>query len=78
MESGHNGKKNVSRRAFIQNTAAGVVGLGAGAALSCADTKKEAGAKDMVTFEILNPRGVLVSTEVTGLSNPRVSDLNGK
>lgn len=76
MKSDNN--RNVSRRTFIQSTAVGVVGLGAGATLSCVDSKKNAGAKDMVKLEILEPRGVLVSTEVTGLSNPRVSDLNGK
>jgi len=31
-----------------------------------------------VTLEVLNPRGVLQSVPITGLSNPRVTDLAGK
>jgi hypothetical protein len=31
-----------------------------------------------ITLEVLNPRGVLPALPVTGLSNPRISDLNGK
>ncbi len=31
-----------------------------------------------ITLEVLNPRGVLPPVPVTGLTNPRVSDLNGK
>ncbi len=37
-----------------------------------------AAAQGAVTLEVLDSRGVLASTEVTGLSNPRVGDLNGK
>jgi hypothetical protein len=78
MEPNNNSKKNVSRRAFIQGTAAGIAGLGAGAALSCVDRKKEEGAKDMVTLEILEPHGELAFPERQGLFAPRLSDLNGK
>jgi hypothetical protein len=76
MESGNN--RNVSRRTFIQSAAAGVAGLGAGAALSCADAKKESGTKGMVTIEILEPHGELAFPERQGLSAPRLRDLNGK
>lgn len=31
-----------------------------------------------ISLDLLNPRGVLPSIPVTGLTNPRVSDLNGK
>ena len=31
-----------------------------------------------VSLEVLNPRGVLPSTPIMGLTNPRVPDLNGK
>ena len=31
-----------------------------------------------ITLEVLNPRGVLQSVPITGLSNPRVTDLAGK
>lgn len=31
-----------------------------------------------VTLEVLNPRGVLQSVPIKGLSNPRVTDLAGK
>jgi len=34
--------------------------------------------KGKVTLEVLNPRGVLQSVPITGLSNPRVTDLDGK
>ncbi len=70
-------KRNITRRTFIQGAAAGVVGMGAGAALSCADVKKEAGT-EMVTLEILEPHGELAFPERKGLSAPRLSDLNGK
>jgi hypothetical protein len=49
-----------------------------GASLSCADGKKEAGANDMVTLEILEPHGELAFPERRGLSAPRLSNLNGK
>ena len=71
-------KKHVSRRSFVQSTAAGVAGLGAGTALSCADRKKGAGANAPVTLEILEPHGELAFPERHGLSAPRLSDLNGK
>jgi len=35
-------------------------------------------AQAQVTLEVLNPRGVLQSVPITGLSNPRVTDLGGK
>jgi hypothetical protein len=76
MKSGNN--MNVSRRTFIQSTTAGVVGLGAGAALSCADAKKKTGPKSMVTLEILEPHGELAFPERQGLFAPRLSDLNRK
>ena len=75
MESAN--ERNISRRTFIQNTAAGVVGLGAGAALSCADIKKKAEV-DMINLEILEPHGELAFPERKGLFAPRLSDLNGK
>ena len=34
--------------------------------------------QEAVTLEVLCPKGVLASPETEGLSNPRVSDLNGK
>ena len=67
-----------SRRTFIQCAAAGVVGLGAGSTLSCADGKKETGAKGAVTLEILEPHGELAYPERHGLSAPRLTSLNGK
>src|SRR4030042_6325967 len=76
MKPGNN--RDVSRRAFIQGTAAGVVAFGTVSTLSCADTKNEAGAKDTVTIEILEPHGELAFPERHGLSAPRLSDLNGK
>ncbi len=76
MECGINGKE--SRRKFIQSTATGVAGLGAMATLGCADRKREAGANDAVTLEILEPHGELAFPERKGLSAPRLSDLNGK
>jgi hypothetical protein len=78
MDSDSNIQKNVSRRSFVQSTAAGVVGLGAGASLSCVDRKKEAGANATVTLEILEPHGELAFPERHGLSAPRLSNLNGK
>lgn len=63
---------------FIRNTAAGVAGLGAGTAWSCADRKKDAGAKAAVTLEILEPHGELAFPERKGLFAPRLSNLNGK
>jgi len=36
------------------------------------------GEKGSVSLEVLNPRGVLPSDPIMGLTNPRVSDLNGK
>ena len=78
MDSDTNIKKNVSRRSFVQSTAAGVVGLGAGTALSCADRKKDAGANATATLEILEPHGELAYPERHGLSAPRLSDLNRK
>ena len=52
--------------------------MNAGVALSCADRKKEAGANDTVTLEILEPHGELAFPERHGLSAPRLSNLNGK
>jgi hypothetical protein len=34
--------------------------------------------QDELTLEVLDPKGVLASPEVSGLKNPRVGDLNGK
>ena len=34
--------------------------------------------KRQISLDLLNPRGVLPSTPVTGLSNPRITDLSGK
>ena len=76
MESGNN--RNVSRRTFIQSTAAGVMGLGIGAASGCTETKKKAGVNDAVALEILEPHGELAFPERQGLSAPRLGDLNGK
>ena len=75
MKTGNNSKE--SRRTFIQRTAAGVAGLSAGAALSCTNRKKEAGANDTV-LEILEPHGELAFPERKGLFAPRLSNLNGK
>jgi hypothetical protein len=72
MVSGN--KRKESRRTFIQSTAAGVAGLGAGATLGNA----EAGTNDTVTLEILEPHGELAFPERHGLSAPRLGDLNGK
>lgn len=66
-------------RSFLKSFKAGAVGLGAAISLviqSC--TPAPTDTKDEVTLEALDPRGELVSPEVTGLSNPRISDLNGK
>jgi hypothetical protein len=78
MESDNNSRNNMGRRAFIQGAAAGLVALGTGTTLSCSDAKKEAGAKDTVTLEILEPHGELAFPERQGLFAPRLSDLNGK
>ncbi len=71
-------KRNISRRAFIQGTAAGVTALGAISVMGCADGKKGAEAKDMFTLEILEPHGELAFPERKGLFTPRLTDLNGK
>jgi hypothetical protein len=39
---------------------------------------KEKTAADQVTLEILEPKGVLSNPKREGLSNPRLTDLNGK
>jgi hypothetical protein len=52
-------KRNITRRTFIQSTAAGVMGMGAVAAFSCAETKSESNKNEMVTLEILEPQGEL-------------------
>ncbi len=62
----------------MRGAAAGVAGLGAGAAMSCADRKREAGGHGTVTLEILEPHGELAFAERRGLSAPRLGDLNGK
>ncbi len=76
MESGNN--RNISRRTFIQSSAAAVAGLGSGAALGCMDVENGAGAKGIVTLEILEPHGELAFPERRGLFAPRLMDLNGK
>ncbi len=76
MESGNNRKE--SRRTFIQSTAAGVAGLGTGAASGCVNRKKETGENDTVTLEILEPHGELAFPERHGLSALRLRHLNGK
>lgn len=66
-------------RTFFRKVAAGAAGLVAVVALAvqlCAPIP--AAGKEAVMLEVLDPRGELISPEVTGLSNPRVSDLNGK
>ena len=64
-------KKNLTRRDFVQNLSAS----GAGAAFANVSAKET---PCKVILEILNPRGVLHPEPVVGLSNPRVTDLNGK
>ncbi len=73
-----NGNRNTSRRVFFKNVSAGATGLGATVALTGLGDASPAAGKDGITLEVLDPRGVLVSTEIKGLSNPRVRDLNGK
>jgi hypothetical protein len=70
--------RDLPRRAFVQDVTAGATGLGATITLARLSDPAPAVAHDKVTLEVLDPRGVLASTKVTGLSNPRVSDLNGK
>lgn len=78
MNSKKKGNNNPGRRAFVHGVTAGAAGLGAAVALTRLGDPAPAAAKDEITLEVLDPRGVLGSTEVKGLSNPRVADLNGK
>ena len=74
-----NSNEDKGRREFIQEVTAGAAGLGMAVALAQLGAPIPAAAQDnKITLEVLDPRGVLVSPKVTGLSNPRVSDLNGK
>ncbi len=78
MNSDAKSNKNPSRRAFVHDVTVGATGLGAAVSLTQLSNPAPAAAKNEITLEVLDPRGVLSSTEVKGLSNPRVSDLNGK
>ncbi len=79
MDPKKKSNNGITKRNFFQSVMAGAVGLGALVALvtqSCAPAPDAT--RDEITLEVLDPRGELVSSEVTGLSNPRVGDLNGK
>lgn len=76
MNSTRNSNRDISRRILSKYVKVAVAGLTI--ALSQLGTPTPAEAKDKITLEVLDPRGKLISTEVTGLSNPRIKDLNGK
>jgi hypothetical protein len=71
-----NSNKDMRRRFFVRYVSAGVAGLAI--VLAQLGVSIPAAAKDKITLEVLDPRGNLVSTELTGLSNPRVKDLDGQ
>lgn len=76
------GKKNdVSRRGFLKGAAtAATVGVPLMALPpGCrADFEERPSNQGDIVLEVLNPRGVIHSVPMTGLTNPRVTDLNGK
>ena len=76
MNSTKNSNRAKSRRLFTKYVTAVVAGLAF--VLIQLGASTPAATKDEVTLEVLDPRGKLVSTEVRGLSNPRIKDLNGK
>lgn len=75
-----NKNDDVSRRGFLKGAAAATVGFPLLALpIGC---KVETGEKSSdhgdITIEVLNPRGVLHSVPMTGLSSPRLTDLAGR
>jgi hypothetical protein len=72
---------DVSRRGFLKGAAAAaVVGVPVMTLpFSCtSDMEDRLSNKSDEVLEVLNPRGVLHSVPIAGLSNPRVEDLTGK
>jgi hypothetical protein len=75
-----NKNNDVSRRCFLKGAAAAAVGVPVMALpLSCtSDIGERSSNQSDGVLEVLNPRGVLHSEPITGLTNPRLRDLDGK
>jgi len=71
---------DVSRRGFLKGAATATVGVPLLALpLGCtSDMKDRPSNQRGEILEVLNPRGVLHSVPITGLSSPRLTDLAGK
>ncbi len=73
-------KNDVSRRGFLKGAATAAVTVPAMTLpLSCRSGKEDkSSSQSDEVLVVLNPRGVLHSAPITGLTNPRVADLAGK
>jgi hypothetical protein len=73
-------KIDASRRGFLRGAAAAAFGVPLLALpLGCkVETGEQFSDQSDITIEVLNPRGILHSVPVTGLSSPRLTDLAGK
>jgi hypothetical protein len=71
---------DVSRRCFLMGVATAAVGVPVMTLpFSCtSDMEDKLSNKSDEVLKVLNPRGVLHSASITGLTNPRVEDLAGK
>ncbi len=80
MTDKQNEKNDVSRRGFLKGAATATLGVPLlGLPLACKmETGEDLTDHGDITLEVLNPRAVLHSVPVTGLSAPRPKDLAGK
>jgi hypothetical protein len=80
MREKENEKNDVSRRGFLKGAATAAVGIPVMTLpLGCkVDTGEKFSDQSDITIEVLNPRGVLHSVPMTGLSAQRPTDLAGK
>ena len=80
MDDKQTEKSDISRRGFLKGAATAAVGIPAMTLpLGCAsDTEEKSSNKSDVVLEVLNPRAVLHSVPITGLTAPRPADLAGK
>ena len=76
MDPKKNSKIETIKRFFIRLVMVGIM-IHAILIIQSCNSKTETEQKEIV-LEVLDPCGTLVSPEVTGLSNDRISDLNGK